>query len=114
VSLTRYKPPIGKSCANCAAFVGLDQGRMEPIGPRGALVFVCLSCCDDVVVAKFGPELAYEPSGTLGNKELSAALERVQGSARYHRDSRINTQVGLTPTPSADSLHSTRKRRPAR
>lgn len=124
VSLTRYKPPIGRSCAICTAFVALDRGRMEPLGKGRADVFVCLPCCEDAAVTKFGPELAYEPSGMLNQREISTALEREQGSARYQRDNRLAVRAGLVPAaPTSDAARgardesatrSTRRRRSGR
>jgi hypothetical protein len=91
-----YKPPIGRSCAICSAFVPLDQGRMEDLKGTGRPdFFVCLTCSDQPIVARRGPDLPYEPEGFVTPAQLTTALRDKMGEVRYNDVNEIDRRAGL-------------------
>lgn len=71
---------------------------MEPLGKNHALVFVCGGCSEEQIVAQFGPELAYEPTG-IKSGEFRDALRKLQGPEAYAAESERNRMEGQRPAP---------------
>lgn len=52
-------------CALCTAAIVGDAFTREPLGKNDALVVVCPDCSSAPIIARRGPDHAYEPNGGL-------------------------------------------------